>query len=83
MPPEDGGYVCTKLLENWGFNSTLLSFIRGVEWLLINPNPANPFGNDTCTRAAAYFNKRGYKPPSTIERDVGRIRIIGEARDSA
>lgn len=83
MPPEDGGYVCTKLLENWDFNSTLLAFIRGVEWLLTNPNPSNPFGSDTCTRAAAYFNKRGYEPPSALDRADRRIRVIGEVHDPA
>ena len=77
MPPEDGGYVCTKLLENWDFNSTLLTFIKGVEWLLANPNPQNPFGSDTCTRAAAYFNRRGYNPPQTPGRNERTIRIVG------
>ena len=81
MPPEDGGYVCTRLLENWDFNSTLLVFIRGVEWLLANPNPSNPFGSDTCTRAAAYFNRRGYSPPRASERNERRIRIVGEVDD--
>lgn len=81
MPPEDGGYVCTKLLENWDFNSTLYAFIRGVEWLLTNPNPRNPFGSDTCTRAAAYFNRVGYNPPLPSETDRRRIRIIGEVDD--
>jgi ubiquitin-protein ligase len=78
MPPEDGGYVCTKLLENWEFSSTLLAFIRGIEWLLVNPNPANPIGSDTCTRAAAYFNRNSYSPPESTEERDRRIRIIGE-----
>lgn len=78
MPPDDGGYVCTRLLENWDFNSTLLTFIRGIEWLLVNPNPRNPFGSDTCTRAAAYFNRNGYCPPSTMDQSDRRIRILGE-----
>lgn len=78
MPPEDGGYVCTKLLENWDFSSTLLTFIRGIEWLLVNPNPANPFGSDMCTRAAAHFNRNPYKPPCSQDEGERRIRIIGE-----
>lgn len=78
MPPEDGGYVCTRLLENWDFNSTLLTFIKGIEWLLANPNAGNPFGCDTCTRAAAHFNRYGYHPPDSPCANGRRIRIIGE-----
>ena len=81
MPPEDGGYVCTKLLENWDFGSTLLAFVKGVEWLLVNPNPRNPFGSDTCTRAAEYFNKNPYRPPGKRDGNERRIRIIGEVDD--
>ena len=79
MPPEDGGYVCTKLLENWDFSSNLASFIRGVESLLVNPNPKNPFGNDTCTRAAAFFNRNKYRPPLVMDQADRRIRVIGDA----
>ena len=78
MPPEDGGYVCTKLLENWDFNSTLMTFIKGLEWLLANPNPGNPFGNDMCTRAAAHFNRHGYNPPDSPNSAARRIKVIGE-----
>ena len=78
MPPEDGGYVCTKLLENWDFNSTLLTFIRGIEWLLANPNSGNPFGSDSCTRAAEHFNRYGYHPPEPLGVSESRIRVIGE-----
>jgi ubiquitin-protein ligase len=56
MLPEDGGHVCTKLLSEWGFNSTLLSFIKGIEALLIAPNGESPFGTSSCTEAAAFFN---------------------------
>lgn len=56
MPPEDGGRMCTKLLDNWGFRSTLLEFIKGVETLLTVPNPGNPFGTPMCTMAAEYYN---------------------------
>jgi ubiquitin-conjugating enzyme E2 C len=83
MPPEDGGYVCTKLLENWGFSSTLLAFVRGIEWLLVNPNPSNPFGSDTCTRAAEYFNRNAYTPPASVDQSDRRIRIIGEMNGQA
>ncbi len=79
MPPEDGGYVCTKLLENWDFSSNLVTFIKGVESLLVNPNPKNPFGNDTCTRAAQFFNRHKYRPPLVMDQTDRRIRIIGDA----
>ncbi len=62
MPPEDGGYVCTKLLDKWTFNSTLSVFIKGIEVLLSNPNPKNPFENNECTKAAEHFNRNPYRP---------------------
>jgi ubiquitin-conjugating enzyme E2 C len=79
MPPEDGGYVCTKLLEKWDFGSNLVSFIKGIESLLVNPNPKNPFGNDRCTSAAAYFNRNRYRPPTIMDQSDRRIRIVGDA----
>lgn len=81
MTPEDGGYVCTKLLEKWDFGSNLAMFIRGIESLLVNPNPKNPFGNDTCTRAAAYFNRNRYQPPMVMDQSDRRIRIVGVTDD--
>jgi ubiquitin-protein ligase len=56
MLPEDGGHVCTKLLSDWSFNSTILSFVKGIESLLMAPNGESPFGTSSCTEAAAYFN---------------------------
>ncbi len=79
MSPEDGGYVCTKLLENWDFSSNLMTFIKGVESLLTTPNPRNPFGNESCTRAAAYFNRNRYSPPLVMNQSDRRIRIVGDA----
>lgn len=55
MGPEDGGYICIKLLNEWSFGTTLLSFIKGVEYLISDPNPRSPFGTDTCMEAAEYF----------------------------
>ncbi len=64
MMPDDGGHLCTKLLEEWSFNSTIISFVKGVESLLINPNPDSPFGTDSCTAAAQYFNNgKRHLPP--------------------
>jgi ubiquitin-protein ligase len=72
MLPEDGGHVCSKLLDDWGFNSNLLAFIRGIESLLANPNPGNPFGTDSCTYAAYIFHQSPYKPPMIVKRaDTG------------
>lgn len=78
MPPEEGGMVCTKLLDNWGFRSTLAEFIKGIEALLIHPNPSNPYGTESCTLAAEYFNTREYRPP-VIEKEERRgPRIISD-----
>lgn len=81
MLPEDGGYVCTRLLDDWDFNSTLLTFFKGIESLLSNPNPGNPYGTDSCTRAAEYFNRNAYKPPEIVTSSKKAPRILGEGRD--
>jgi ubiquitin-protein ligase len=62
MMPEDGGHLCIRLLSEWGFNSTLLTFIKGVESLLVAPNGTSPFGTDSCTKAAFFINCGGHKP---------------------
>lgn len=77
MLPGDGGYVCTRLLDDWSFNSTLLTFVKGIETLLTSPNPANPFGSDSCTRAAHYFNTHEYSPPNVIEGSRNKPKILG------
>ncbi len=66
MMPEDGGFLCTKLMEGWSFNSTLGSFIKGIESLLLNPNPESPFGTESCTAAAQYFNSGEKKVPPLV-----------------
>ncbi|MCK4445336.1 MAG: hypothetical protein KAW09_12380, partial [Thermoplasmata archaeon] len=68
MLPDDGGYVCTRLLDDWSFSSNLLMFIKGLETLLTSPNPGNPYGSDSCTRAAEFFNTHEYKPPVVVKR---------------
>ena len=55
MMPEDGGFVCVKTLDNWSFGSSLLSFVKGVEQLISDPNPANPYGTDSCMEAAKWY----------------------------
>jgi ubiquitin-protein ligase len=73
MMPEDGGYVCTKLLEDWSFNSTMISFIKGVESLVTTPNPSSPFGTDSCTAAAEYFNSGERRLPPMLSAPVPRV----------
>ncbi|MFO7619589.1 MAG: ubiquitin-conjugating enzyme E2 [Thermoplasmata archaeon] len=62
MLPQDGGYVCTKLLDSWSFSSNLLGFIKGVESLLANPNPMNPYKSDSCMLASEMFIEEPYSP---------------------
>jgi ubiquitin-protein ligase len=82
MTPEDGGFVCTKLLENWGFDSNLLLFIKGIEALLSNPNPLSPYGTDSCTRAAELFNREPYVPPSGSPPPTrNRPKVVGGHQD--
>ena len=52
MPLEEGGYVCTRLLSDWGFTSTLYDFMRGLERLVQCPDCDSPFGQEMCQRAA-------------------------------
>ncbi len=76
MLPEDGGHVCTKLLDTWGFNSNLLAFIRGVESLLTNPNPNSPWGSKSCMAAAKYFIEHPYIPPTIVKTDDKGPKIL-------
>ena len=76
MLPMDGGYVCTKLLDAWNFSSNLLGFIKGVESLLANPNPMNPYRSDSCMLASEMFISSPYKPAEAESRRRGP-RIVG------
>lgn len=66
VPPERGGWVCIKLLDTWSFSSNLLTFLNGIESLLVNPNPRSPYRDDTTLEAARYFVKNPYKPPIIV-----------------
>jgi ubiquitin-conjugating enzyme E2 C len=55
MMPADGGFVCVKTLDNWSFGSSLLSFVKGVEQLIADPNPMNPYGTESCMEAAKWY----------------------------
>ncbi|MDD4307290.1 MAG: ubiquitin-conjugating enzyme E2 [Thermoplasmata archaeon] len=72
MLPRDGGYVCTKLLDSWSFSSNLLGFIKGVESLLVNPNPMNPYRSDSCMLASEKFIEAPYRPADCESRVTER-----------
>lgn len=57
MMPDDGGFVCVKTLDNWSFGSNLVSFVIGLENLLAEPNPMNPYGTKSCMKASKWFLK--------------------------
>lgn len=69
MMPEDGGFVCVKMLDNWSFSSSLLSFIKGVEQLISEPNPKSPFGTASCIEAAEWYSRN--KPRIEAEISYG------------
>jgi hypothetical protein len=71
MHPDDGGAVCTRLLDSWSFSSTLVTFVKGIEALLMNPNPKSPYDTPSCTRAAELFSKSPYVPPASAYRGEG------------
>lgn len=75
MQPEDGGYVCTALLERWNFRSTLVNFIHALEVLLASPNPDNPYDTDSCTRAARHFSLHPYRPESGARQAPPELKI--------
>ncbi|MDR2698073.1 MAG: ubiquitin-conjugating enzyme E2 [Candidatus Methanoplasma sp.] len=72
MMPEDGGFVCVKTLDNWSFGSSLLSFVKGVEQLIADPNPLNPYGTESCMEAAKWHVKN--KPKFEAEVRYGGRR---------
>jgi ubiquitin-protein ligase len=76
MLARDGGYVCTKLLDDWSFSSNLSSFVKGLESLLMNPNPGNPYASESCMTAAAYFREHEYAPPVVVA-EARAPRVLG------
>lgn len=76
MLPRDGGYVCTKLLDSWNFSSNLLGFIKGVESLLANPNPMNPYDTDSCMMASETFIDSPYSPAEQPEKEHRGPKIV-------
>ncbi len=76
MSPKNGGFVCTNILSRWNFNSTLKMFIKGIESLLSNPNPDNPFETPSCKHATEYFKKYDFNPPAVVETKKQLPKII-------
>jgi ubiquitin-protein ligase len=76
MLARDGGYVCTKLLDDWSFSSNLSSFVKGLESLLMNPNPENPYASESCMTAAGYFREHRYCPPVVVA-EAPPPRVLG------
>lgn len=72
MSPDEGGHVCIKLLDSWDFNSSLVSFVRGVEHLIANPNPFNPFGTGSCIEAAEHYLSEDSEEDSPSEESSAR-----------
>lgn len=66
VPAKRGGWVCIKLLDNWDFSSNLVTFLKGIEALLSNPNPKSPYQDAQTIKAAFYFMKNPYIPPSMV-----------------
>ncbi len=83
MEPKLEGHVCTKLLDDWNFNSTLLNFIQGIESLLLHPNPASPWASESCQKAAEYFSTHEYTPPTIIQTQDKSPKIIGKEEEKA
>ena len=69
--------MCTKLLDDWSFGSTLITFIKGIESMLTCPNPLSPFGTDSCTAAAAYLNSgKGKMPLAVVKPPRKGVRLL-------
>jgi ubiquitin-protein ligase len=76
MEPKFGGFVCTNLLTRWDFKSNLKMFIKGIESLLSNPNPNNPFETPTCAQASKYFKEHQFNPPGIVETKKQLPKIV-------
>lgn len=51
-PASEGGFVCTRLLDEWRGERTIASVIAGIRELIEKPNFSEPLGLETCLRAA-------------------------------
>jgi len=66
MDPDDGGFVCMKMLNKWSYGMRLFDFIKNIEEMVANPNPDGPFGTDSCMAAAKFFSENKAKFTVTI-----------------
>lgn len=57
-PPEEGGMVCTRLLNEWRGERTLYSLINAILYLIEHPNGKEPLGSEACMDAARYILER-------------------------
>lgn len=64
MTYSEGGFVCTRFLDNWSFDSKLADFLRGLEVLLVKPNPESPYATCICREAAEYFLAQRREAPT-------------------
>ncbi len=76
--PKDGGHVCSRLIDNWSCRSNLVAFIKGIETLISNPNPQNPWGTNSCTLSAEYFNKNQYTPSTILINILNGQKIVNK-----
>lgn len=58
-PPAEGGVVCTRLLQEWRADRTLLSLVEGIANLVENPNLDEPLNFDSCMEACNYLRVKG------------------------
>ena len=66
MDPDDGGYVCIKLLNEWSYGTRLSSFIKSIEVLVSEPNYRSPFTTGSCIEAAEFFKENTTKFSASI-----------------
>ncbi len=81
--PEDGGKVCVNLMDDWGFQSTLVDFIRFIEKLLLNPDPDHPWSTETNQEAAEFFKRNPYQPPESTKKERKKPAIVSGAKPAA
>jgi ubiquitin-protein ligase len=66
MDPDDGGFVCMKMLNKWSYGMRLFDFIKNIEEMVANPNPDGPFGTESCMAAAKFFSENKARFTVTI-----------------
>jgi len=85
MVPEDGGFVCTKLLENWSYDSNLLLFIKGIVPTAVPGQQSSSIDSPTGPREERRLPRGRCQGSSATGRKFGtmgkgRPRIVKETR---